>query len=88
MAIQQANSRTTLRASIWLSMKAPIGGVMKFARAIAAHFKRRHRRAPAIVGNALDNGKSRTTIGAVNKGIAIAPIRWIEKLFETVGAGG
>src|SRR6266404_5921766 len=38
-AIQQANSRAALRASIRLSMKAPIGGVMEFACAIAAHLK-------------------------------------------------
>src|SRR5262249_51968627 len=88
MAIQQVNSRAALRASIGLSVKTPIGGVMKFARAVVAHFKGRHGRLLAVVGNVLDDGESRTTVGAVNKRIAIAPIRWIEKLGETIVAGG
>src|SRR5262245_37867786 len=88
MVIQQVNSRTALRTSIGLSVKAAIGRVMKFPRAVAAHFKGRHGGSLAIIGNVLDDGESRTTVGAVNKRIAISPIRWIEKLDETVVAGG
>jgi hypothetical protein len=47
-----------------------------------------HGRALAIVGNVFDDGESGTAIGAVNKRIAIAPIKGIEKLFETVVTGG
>src|SRR4030095_13474350 len=86
--IQKANSRAALRASIRLSMKAAIGRVVEFALAVVTHFKTGHGRALAIVGNVLDNGKSRTAIGAVNKRIAIAPIRGIEKLSEQVVTGG
>jgi hypothetical protein len=85
--IQQANAWTALRASIRLGMETPIGGVMEFARAIAAHLKMAHGRALAIVGNILDDGKSGTAIGAVDERIAIAPIRRIEKLFETIVTG-
>src|SRR6266481_1317420 len=65
-------------------MKAPIGRVMEFACAIAAHLKKFHGRALAIVGNILDDSKSGATIRAIDKRIAIAPISRIEKLFETV----
>ena len=87
MSIQQANSRAALRASIRLSMKAAIGRVMEFARAIAAHLKMSHSRALAIVGNVLDDGKSGTAIRAVDKRITVAAVAGIEEFFKTVLAG-
>ena len=87
MTIQQPNSRAALRASIRLGMKAAIGRVMEFARAIAAHLKMSHGRALAIVGNVLDDGKSGTTIRAVDKRITVAAVAGIEEFFKTVLAG-
>jgi hypothetical protein len=68
-------------------MKAPIDWVMEFARAIGAHFKNRHGRALAIIGNIFDDSKSGTAIGAVNKRITVAAVAGIEEFFKTVLAG-
>ena len=77
-------TRATLRAGIRLSVKSAVGGVVVFLLASAAHGKLRHRRQGPVVRNVLNDGKARSAVGAVDKGIAIATILWIDKLGHTV----
>ena len=38
----------------------------------------------AVIGDILDDGKARAAIGAVDKGVAIAPVLMVEELVETI----
>ena len=61
-----------------LGVKAPVGGAAIFALTGLAHGERRHRRIAAIVGNALDDAKTRPAMRAIGKGIAEAALEQID----------
>lgn len=85
--IPKLQLRTTLRTGIRLRVKTAVARVVIFALAIRAHFEFFHRRVRAIVRQRVDDGKTRTAIGAVCERITKAPIGWIENFAQTIRAG-
>src|SRR5512138_807850 len=69
-----------------LGMEAAIQRILIFVAAAIAHAEFRHRREGAVIGNVLDDREARSTVGAVNEGIEIAPIARIEQLAFAVRA--
>jgi hypothetical protein len=59
-------------------MKAAVGGIAVFGEACVAQREARHRRLRAVLRNALDNRQARPAMGAIRKGIAIAPFTGIK----------
>ena len=47
-----------------------------------------HGRQRPVVGDAVDNGKARAAVGAIDKGVQMAPVMRIEKLLQAIVAGG
>ena len=62
-------------------------GVLVFVAAPGAHREARHGGAGAVVGQAQDDAVARAAVGAVEEGVAEAPVRGIAELAQTVGAG-
>src|SRR5690242_7814847 len=86
-AVDQAKPRSAIWTRDRLGVKAPIAGVVIFARAQRAHRKPGHRREPAVVRSVANSRETRSAIGAVGEGVAIAAVGWIEDLAQAVGAG-
>ena len=59
-----------------------------FRPAGRAHLKPPHRGQRPVIGQALHDGKSGAAVGAVDKGVAVAPVSPVPQLPETVGTGG
>ena len=76
--IFQPNMRTTNRTCHRLCVKPSIRWVGVFAFAIGAHWEVRHRGFWAVVGNVFDDGEARSAVGAVDEGITIAAVVWVE----------
>jgi len=76
------------RTGIGLGMKSTVEWIIVFGLAVRAHAEMAHGGLGAVIGNVIDDGISRTTVGAVNKGISISTIVRIEKLIFTVIADG
>ena len=76
----EAHMRTTDRAGVRLGMKAPVEGVIVFCLACRAHRKDAHSRLVPVIRHILDNRKTWATVGAIDKRIAIAPVRRVEEL--------
>ena len=78
---------TTLPACIWLGVEAAIQRIVVLRLALAAHWKDSHRGLRPIVGDATGNGETRTAVGAIEKGVAVAAVGWVEKFAKAIGAG-
>jgi len=78
--------RTANRAGDRLGMKSPVGGVLILLRAIGAECKTSHAGVGTVVRNAGHNRKTRTAIGAVDEGVAVAAVGWIKKLAVAIRA--
>jgi hypothetical protein len=70
-----------------LSMKAPIQRIVVFLSALRTHFEVCHRGVHTIVRQTSDDRISRAAVGAVRKGISIAPIAKVVDFFQTQPAG-
>ena len=69
-------------------MKTPVQRVGIFFCARRTHFKGTHRGVTAVIGQFVDNSKTRPAIRAVNKGIAIPSVGRVKQLLLTGSAGG
>ncbi len=87
-ARMQADGWPTDRASVWLSVKSSVSRIVILPFTIAAKIKHPHRGFGSIVGDLLNDGKARTTIGTVNKRIMKAPIIRVKQFSKTVIAEG
>ena len=86
LGVVQRNRRSAERAGIGLGMEAPIQGIEIFPTAVVAHIEEFHRGFGTVVGNGLDDRKSRPAIGTVYKRIAKSPIGRVGQFFETIFA--
>ena len=60
---------------------------MIFRRAFCTQGENTHGCVQTVIRNVLDNGKPRTAVGAVNKGISVPGIIGIKQLGKTITAG-
>jgi hypothetical protein len=79
---------TAHRTRIRLGVEAPVRRIVVLRLAIGAHHKGCHRRLGPVVGDILDDGEPRTTVGAVNEGVTITPVVRVEKLAQAIVADG
>jgi hypothetical protein len=82
--VEQAETGTATGARDHLRMKSPITWVFVLRTARPAHHELRHGRAFAIVGNVRHHSQTRPAVHAVQEGVAVTPVLWIEQLAETV----
>jgi hypothetical protein len=73
---------------IWLCMVPPIHRVFILCTASLTHGKYNHGCVLTVIGDALDNRKTWTTIGAVCEGIVEAPVVLVQYLLKTGVTGG
>ncbi|OPZ61005.1 MAG: hypothetical protein BWY87_00100 [Deltaproteobacteria bacterium ADurb.Bin510] len=76
------------RAGVGLGVEAPVGRVGVFAGAVVAELETSHRGARAVVGQVGHDRQARAAVGAVDEGVAVAPVLGIEEFAQAVGAGG
>eukprot|EP00825_Cyclidium_porcatum_P012782 TRINITY_DN16687_c0_g1_i1.p2 TRINITY_DN16687_c0_g1~~TRINITY_DN16687_c0_g1_i1.p2 ORF type:complete len:426 (+),score=47.11 TRINITY_DN16687_c0_g1_i1:3-1280(+) len=76
------------RAGIRLGMETPVQGVLVLRAAGLAHHEAPHGGVRTVVGERLDDREARAAVGAVREGVAVASIRGVEDLRQTVRAGG
>ncbi len=84
----QTEVRPAVGTGRGLRMKAAVGRILVFGSASLAHHKGGHRGAIAVVRRSANDRETRTAVSAVEKRIAIAPIRRIEQLGQARVARG
>lgn len=82
------NVRPAFKAGIGLRVKAPIEWVGILCSAGGAHGKAIHRGCRSVIGQRADDGKARSAIGAVDKGIVKTSVGGVEQLAQAVIARG
>ncbi len=80
--------RPALRAGVGLGMKASVTRVFILTLARITHGERSHGGERTVVGNAVDDGPARTTVGAIGEGVTESPVAGVTDIRETVGASG
>src|SRR5829696_1560278 len=86
MSLTQLNKRSAIRAGNWLGMEAPVERIDIFRPAILTHGKFFHRCVWAVIWNILDDGETRSAVGAADEGIQITPVVWVEQFPLTLRA--
>jgi hypothetical protein len=85
--IEQAHVGATKRAGVWLGVKAPVERIFVFRFASRAHREDPHGRLFTIIRDILHDGEAGAAVGAVDEGIAIAPIGRVEQFTKAVVTG-
>ena len=70
-----------------MGVETPVEWVIIFRLAGWTHGEDTHGGFVAIIGDILHNGEAGATVGAVDEGVAVAAVVWIEKFVETIGTG-
>ena len=83
----ELQTRSTLRAGDRLSMKSPVAWIGIFSRAQRTQLEACHRRIGAVIGQALNQGVTWAALGAIDEGIAEAPILLVFQFDNAVVAG-
>ena len=76
--------RPAVRAAVRLGVVAPVLDVVILAVTVRAHRKGFHRGLRPVIGDILDNGETRSAIGAVDEGKAVAPVCRVSHLAQAV----
>ena len=82
------NMRSAFKAGVGLRVKPPIERVGVLCGAGGAHGKAIHRGGRSVIGQRANDGKARSAIGAVDKGIVKASVGGVEQLAQAVVARG
>ena len=82
------NMRSAIKTGIGLRVKPPIERVGILCGAGGAHGKAIHRGGRSVIGQRANDGKARSAIGAVDKGIVKASVGGVEQLAQAVVARG
>ena len=82
------NMRSAIKTGIGLRVKPPIERVGILCGAGGAHGKAIHRGCRSVIGQRANDGKARSTVGAVDKGVMKASVGGVEQLAQTVVARG
>ena len=69
-------------------MESTIRRVRVFALAVGTEWKARHRCLRSVVGDVFDDGEARAAVGAIDEGIMIAAVSWVEEFTQAVWADG
>jgi hypothetical protein len=69
-------------------MKAPVERIMIFMLTGLAQWEYAHGRLRTVVGDILNDRKTRSAIGTIDKRVIIAAIGRIEEFMQTIIAGG
>ena len=69
-------------------MEATVVGVIIFGLTGRTHGEAGHRGQRAVIGDVAGDRKTRATVGAVDKGVAIAAIGWVEEFTQAVSTDG
>ena len=77
----------TLRAGHRLGVETTIEGIGIFSGALRAQIETRHGCVGTVIGDVCDDREARSTVGAVDKRIAVAAVGWIKKLTQAIVAG-
>ena len=88
VCIQIEHMRPADRAAVGLGVVAAILDVVVFPVAVGAHRKLAHAGERPVVGHVLNDRKARPAVGAVDEGIAIAPVARAQQLAAAVVAQG
>ena len=88
VAVAVPQHRSAVRAADGLGMEAPVGGVGVFACAFGAHREGRHGGGGTVVGQGSDDREARAAVGAINEGVAVAPVGWVALFGRAVRAHG
>ena len=75
-----------VRAAVRLGVVTAVFDVVVFPRAVRAHGKAAHGGQGAVVRHVLHDGEARAAVGAVDEGVAIAPVLRVQQLAPTVVA--
>ena len=86
LGVQIEDPRAADRAAVRLGVIAAVFDVVVFAVAVRAHREAAHRGPRPVIGQILAARKTRAAVGAVDEGIAIAPVGGIEQLAAAVVA--
>jgi len=78
--------RSTLGAGYRLGVEAAVAGIAIFGSAIRAHLEGCHGGLGPVVRDIFDDSKTRPTIGAIDEGIEVTAIGWIEELGKAIRA--
>lgn len=76
----------TLFAGVWLGMKSSVEGVVILFLTLGAHGETAHACALAVVGDGACNAVAWATVGAVGKGVEIAPVCFIKNIVQALVA--
>jgi hypothetical protein len=68
-------------------MEAPVEWIFVLGLTVGAHWENAHGRLVAIIGNILDDREAWATVGAIDEGIAIAPVGWIKEFAQAIITG-
>lgn len=77
-----------MAAGVGLGMKTPVRRVCIFPCTILTQRKCRHAGAFAVIGQGFNDAEPGTAVGAIDKGIPIAPVARVKQLRQTVRTGG
>ena len=86
--LEPRNMRSTIKTGIGLRVKPPIERVGILCGAGGAHGETIHRGSCSVIGQRANDGKARSAIGAVDKGIVKASVGGVEQFAQTVVARG
>ena len=82
--IQIKHPGATACTAIRLGMVAPVLNIMILPVAIRAHGKAGHRGLGPVIGDVFNNGKAWAAVGAVDEGIAVAPVPGVTQFPQAV----
>ena len=82
--VQIEDLRPADRAAVRLRVVAAVFDVVVFPVAVRAHGEGAHGGLRPVVGDVLDDGKARAAVGAVDEGVAIAPVPGVQQLPQAV----
>ena len=80
--------RPAIKAGIGLRVKTPVEWVGILRGTLRTHGKTIHRRGRSVIRQRPDDGKARSAVSAVDKGVVIASVGGIEQLAQAIVAGG
>ena len=73
---------------VGLGVKTAIDRIVVLRLAFGAHLEGSHRRLRPVVGDVPDDGEAGAAVGAIDEGIAVAPVVRVEEFPQAVVADG
>jgi hypothetical protein len=87
-AVDEGELGAAVPAGVGLGVEAAVEGVVVLGLTGGAHAKGGHGGLGAVVGDAANDGEARAAVGAVDEGVEVAAVGWVEEFGCAVGTGG